>query len=188
MIAFHVDPKTLSKTQFALEQLPVRTQLRQQRIALNAMGGEIKREMVARAPRDSGLLKKSPGVKVKIPNASRNARHHGKPAYVVIGPRRKVIGAVGLSGKVRRRTRILRTAGQFASAGGIQIRRPTRYAHLLEKGHRIVRGGVVVGRVRAQPFVGPAADVARHRGMAAYTRKLSEGIAAEATKLFQSLK
>lgn len=187
MIAFHVDPKSFSRTQFALEQLPVRVQLRQQRIALNAMGGEIKREMVANASRDSGLLKKSPGVKVKIPNASRNAKHHGRPAYVVVGPRRKIVGAVGITGKTKRTRRILRTANQFAGAGTIRIRRPTRYAHLVEGGHRIVRGGKVVGFVRGRPFVQPAHNIARNRGMAAYTRKLSEGVASEAQKLFQSL-
>jgi hypothetical protein len=184
---FHVDPSSLAKTQFALEQLPVRVQFRQQRIALNAMGGEVKREMVARASRDSGLLKKSPRVKVSIPNASRNSKHHGRPAYVVIGPGRKVIGAVGITGKRKRSLKVLRSANQFAQAARIQIRRPSRYAHLVEKGHRIVRGGVTVGRTRARPFVGPAAQVARNRGMAAYTRKLSEGVATEAKKLFQSL-
>jgi hypothetical protein len=185
---FHVDPSSLAKTQFALEQLPVRVQFRQQRIALNAMGGEVKREMVARASRDSGLLKKSIMVaKPIIPNASRNKAHHGRPASIKIGPRRATIGAVGITGKRKRSLKVLRTAGQFATAARIQVRRPTRYAHLVEKGHRIVRGGVTVGHTRARPFVGPAAQVARNRGMAAYTRKLSEGVATEAQKLFQSL-
>lgn len=187
-MAFHVDQSTLAKTQFALEQLPVRVQFRQQRIALSAMGGEVKRTMVAYAARDSGLLKKSIIVnKPVIPNASRNAKHHGRPASVKIGPRRSTIGAVGITGKRKRSLRVLRTAGQFAQAARIQVRRPTRYAHLVEKGHRIVRGDVTVGHTRPRPFVAPAAQVARNRGMAAYTRKLSEGVAAEAQKLFQSL-
>lgn len=37
-------------------------------------------------------------------------------------------------------------------------RRPVKYAHLVEFGHKVVRGGKVVGHVPPKPFLRPAFD------------------------------
>lgn len=73
----------------AFDELPRRVRIKHTRIALNAGGGVIKNQYAATAHRQTGLLSKSIGVKVTIPDASFNKKHHGKPAYAVVGVKRK---------------------------------------------------------------------------------------------------
>lgn len=87
----------------AFDELPRRVQFRHLRIALNAGGGIISKRYAALAHRQTGLLAKSIGVKVKIPDASFNARHHGKPAYASIGVKRRAgrIMRINKQGKLK---------------------------------------------------------------------------------------
>jgi hypothetical protein len=70
----------------AFRDLPRAIRNRHMRIAMNAGAGVIRDTAVANAPKQSGLLKKSLKVKVRVPDASYNVAHHGRPAYAVIGP------------------------------------------------------------------------------------------------------
>lgn len=168
------------ETMFALQELPRRVYFRHQRIALSAAGGVIRDEAAARARRVTGLMAKSFGVKVKIPDSSFNKKHHGRPAYVIIGPRRRFVGV-----KVYRLSKAGRLSSrikQFSLKSGRKIattlRRPTRYTHLVEKGTK---------RSRAFPALGPAVAAARDRAMAAYQRKIKQGIEQEAFGLSKEL-
>jgi HK97 gp10 family phage protein len=119
----------------AFRDLPMSIQHRHMRIALNAAGGVIRDAAVGNAPKDTGLLKKSLKVKVKIPDASYNSAHHGRPAYAVIGPSRNVVGVQtfrksGARGVIK--TVRLRPKQRLATS----VRRPSRYAHLVERGTR----------------------------------------------------
>lgn len=85
VIRVHGVPQALR----TFEELPRRIRFKHLRIALNAGGGVIKNQYVAIAHRQTGLLAKSIAVKVAIPDASFNRQHHGRPAYAVIGTKRK---------------------------------------------------------------------------------------------------
>lgn len=114
-----------------LAMLPRKVAFKHLRIALNAAGGTIKTAIVAGAPRRTRLLSKSQAVKVKIPDASWDVKHHGKPAYVVIGTKRGAVGAVagGKSLSIRKATK------RVLSGGKVKTVRPSRYAHLAERKH-----------------------------------------------------
>lgn len=73
----------------AFDELPRKVRFKHLRIALNAGAGLIRDRAASLARRETGLLAGSLGIKVKIPDASYNEKHHGKPAYAVIGPKRK---------------------------------------------------------------------------------------------------
>lgn len=105
------------------------------RVALNAAGGVIRDAAVALAPKETGLLRKSIKVKVSVPEASHNPKHWSRPAYAVIGPARRIVSAVTTSGKGSLRT-VGRNAAINAAFRGKTVtrRRPSRYAHLVEKG------------------------------------------------------
>lgn len=115
----------------AFNELPRTVQNTGMRKGLNAAGGVIRDAAVANAPRASGMLRKSLKVKVKIPNASYNRAHHGKPAYAVIGPSRRVVAA-RLGGK-----RVTDRKATKATLRGqkVGVIKPSRYAHLVEKKH-----------------------------------------------------
>jgi hypothetical protein len=115
----------------ALLDLPRSIQNKTMRIALNAGAGVVRDAAVARAPKETGLLGRAQKIKVKIPNASYNVAHHGKPAYAVIGTSRRVVSAVGRTaqGKVRRISD--KRATKIVLGGGrVMTRAPSRYAHL----------------------------------------------------------
>lgn len=134
----------------ALNQLDGRLRFKAFRIAMMACGGVIKRAVIRNAPVDSGLLSKSIRVKVKIPDASYNKSHHGKPAYAVIGPGRGIVGFKSLSklgriGKLSAKTLAAATKATLAGKGLIQtvrernhtaLHRASRYAHFAEKGRK----------------------------------------------------
>ena len=118
-----------------LAQLPRKVALRHLRVALNAAGGTIRDKAKSLAPTETRLLKKSLTVKVKIPDASWDVKHHGKPAYVVIGAKRGAVGQVSAwKGKIRRVSgKSLERAHAFGHR--VRVRKPSRYSHLAEKKH-----------------------------------------------------
>jgi hypothetical protein len=194
-----IDRDDLAHLQMVMRALPRRVAIKTLRVALNAWGGIVKDKAKSLARRDTGLLAKSIGVKVTIPDASRNTAHHGKPAYVVVGPKRKsgrfmrrtnrgsLVGfgkaqkelkanreffkTSGARALARERLAVKLTRKQFNSA---IYRNPTRYAHLVEKGH---------SRAKAYPFIAPAQQAGNTAGWAKFKSKLREGIETEARQL-----
>jgi len=85
----------------------------------------------------TGLLKKSLGGKVGV-------RRRDGAVYAVAGPRRKTDGFHGkaYSPWIRKMINVI----------------PSKYAHLVERGHILKMRGKVVGRVPGRPFVRPAYD------------------------------
>jgi HK97 gp10 family phage protein len=163
VVKIHGIDETLS----AFRDLPRTIANKHMRIALNAAGGVIRDAAVANAPKDSGLLKKSLKVKVKIPNASYNLSHHNKPAYAVVGPSRNVVGVQTFrkSGKAGRFKSIrLKTNQRIATS----LRRPSRYAHLVEKGTS--RG------VKETRFLANAVSSSGNAAQTKMIQKLRDGI------------
>ncbi len=161
-----------------LSELPRRVGLKVFRIALNAWGGVVRDVAKSMARKETGLLKKSLIVKAKIPDASYNVKHHGKPAYVIVGPSRHVVGPVVIGAGGRANLLTIRKATKFVLGGGkVLTRRPSRYAHLIERGH----GGP--WKAKAYPFIGPAQRVGASAGMNAFFDKMKQGIEREANAL-----
>jgi hypothetical protein len=179
----------------AFRELPKRVAIKHQRIALNAGAGVIRDRYASMAHRETGLLSKSIGIKVKIPDASYNKDHHGKPAYAVIGPKRKSgrfmrvnskgnlkgYGAAqralkaerkrlesSLAPKQREIQAVTNVSKQFNDG---KYRVPSRYAHLAGKGRR---GADVLNAAARQSKDAAAAKIAQ---------KLQTGINAEAAAL-----
>lgn len=117
----------------AFRELPRRVGIKHLRIGLNAAGGLIRDRARALAPKESGLLKRSLAVKVKIPAASYNSAHHSKPAYAIIGPKRNFVRAVAKTSKGFRTKGAAGIAKAHLSGKTVTLRRPSRYAHLAEK-------------------------------------------------------
>lgn len=159
----------------ALEEVPRRVLNLHLRKSLNKAGGMLRTAASQFAAIDTGLLKKSLKVKVKIPAASFNVAHHGKPAYAVVGPGRatgrmmrqtrrgfrghgkaqreflsqvKLQRGLGARGRDIRRGALHVTFGKYSDA---TFRSPSRYAHLVEKGTR--RG------LKPRPFLGKAVRI-----------------------------
>jgi HK97 gp10 family phage protein len=120
----------------AFRDLPRAIRNRHMRIAMNAGAGVIRDAAVANAPKETGLLKKSLKIKVRVPDASFNTRHHGRPAYAVIGPARNVVGLTQTSKAGLKLTTVKRLQRKGFRGNLVQRRRPSRYAHLVEKGTR----------------------------------------------------
>lgn len=176
----------------AFSDLPRTVQNRHMRIALNAAGGVIRDAAVANLPRETGLLRKSVKVKVRVPNASHNQKHWGRPAYAVIGPARRVVGlATTVLGKTR--AGIKRAIKAQTGAGSVRIRRPSRYAHLIERGTKphVIRaktssqlsdGGTVFGKTVRHPgtqgihFLSRAVSSYGQVAVGKMTRKLQDGV------------
>lgn len=164
-----LDPRSLASFQVAMAQLPRRVGLRHLRIAMNAWGGVVKQEAVARVPTETKALKRSLGVRVVIPDASWNVAHHGRPSRAIVGPRRR-FAAPALRTKAGQLKSIgLKRATKIVLRGGKVISRvPSRYAHLAEK---------------HQPYIAPAQRAGNTRGLAKLAQKLGQGIHQEAQKL-----
>jgi len=64
-----------------------------------------------------------------------------------------------------------------------QFKGRANIAHLLEKGHKIVRGGETKGFVEARRFLGPAFDEQKGRSMRILETEIGAGIETEAAKL-----
>lgn len=184
MASLHIDPHTWALMQSALYLLPRRVGFKVLRKALMAWGGFVKKRAQELAPDETGLLKKSLKVEAVIPDASFNVKHHGKPAYVMVGPSRKVVGYT-VGGKLTTQRRAMKIAAAF---GTYQRRRPSRYAHLVERGtkpHDIKVGGRIIRHPgsKAHPFIGPAQAAGATTGMALLRTKLESGIMQEAAAL-----
>jgi len=150
-------------------------QFKHMRIALNAGAGIIRDRARAVALKDTGLLARSLGVKVKIPGMSFNQAHWGKPEYAVIGPLRNFKKYTGTTRKGRRIGLSARGAVSRGLRGQrVVLKRPGRYAHLVEKGTR---------RMMAFPFLDTAVwtegDVAKSK----MVLKLVQGLTQEAAAL-----
>lgn len=196
------------ETMASFRDLPLRLRTRHMRIALNAAGGVLRDAAVANIPKQSGLLRKSMKVKVKIPDESFNVAHHGRPAYALVGASRNVAGIgtyrkSGQKGRVksvkldRVGERDVFRPGPNAAHSGIPVAtnllRPSRYAHLVErgtKGHSISAksarvlssGSVVFGRsvrhpgTKARPFLSTAVRTSGSAAQAKALRKLTDGV------------
>lgn len=118
-------------------QLPVTMHNRGMRIAMNAGGGVLRDAMVANSPEDTRLHKRSLKVKVRVPNASRNRAHHGRPAYAVIGAARRFVGVRTFrkSGKVGKAKIVRLKQGQTLAT---TVKRASRYSHMLERRTRFM--------------------------------------------------
>jgi len=117
-----------------------------QRKAITAGCREVQKLMKALARKgDTGALKQSIGTKVKIFRTSRTA-------VGIVGPRTKFEKTKQL-GKLKQRT---------------IFRRPSKYAHLVDRGTR---------RSRAFPFVNPSVQATKARAIAAMEEKAAEELA-----------
>lgn len=181
-----------------IEQLPIRLRNKHMRIALNAGAGLIRDAAKPFVPVDSGLLKKSLAVKVKIPQASTNSDHWDKPSYAVIGVRRRSgkflartkkgrLRGYGNANRELKRARAFEVSGQTARQREVEAvrftrsmfprseyRNPSRYAHLVEKGTK---------RTHARPFLQPAVAIAGAAAGAKIVAKLNAAVHAEAAAL-----
>jgi hypothetical protein len=192
-IRIHGVPEALR----AFDQLPRRVRFKHLRIALNAGGGVIRDAYKARAHRETGLLSKSIGVKVTIPDASFNKAHHGKPATAVIGVKRKAgrmmrlnkknaLKSFGLAQRelVAERKRLTKDGKlpplkrERAAVKAVLdknreavYRNPARYAHLA--GPRRKGAEVLAAAVRAS----------KSQAIARVSEKLRQGIEIEARSL-----
>jgi hypothetical protein len=164
LVRFDVTPTTLRATLSNLKKLPNGTRRKSVRIAMNAGMGVFKRAAERFVPRETGLLKKSLGVKVKIPT------NKNKPAYGIVGPRRGFKRAVGRL----RRGSSLRTVGKKTVInmllGGetVVYRNPSRYAHLAE---------------RHKPYLGRAQRAVARAAIDTMSRRLGREVELEAAKL-----
>lgn len=110
--------------------------------------------------RRTGALSDSIDFKIKIDS-------DGKFARMYVGPKRGIKIPV-------------RMIGRGANKGMLLVAIPTRYAHLVEFGHRVVVGGKEVGQVAPLPFMRNAWALAGgEKALATFARALEEGIAAE---------
>lgn len=171
-------------------------QLKHVRIGLNKAGGMLRNAAQNFVRVDTGLLKRSLRVFVKVPNASFNTAHHGKPAYALIGPGRNTgrmmrrTASGRLRGHAKAQKSFIETVKLSRAAGGrrmephragkafvgqnypdAKLRSPTRYAHLVEKG---------TPRVRPRPFLGMAVRIVGQAAMQAGVKKINDGLVMEA--------
>lgn len=137
--------KELERTFKTLGERVQRKVLRQ---AVNTAATPVVKAARAKAPKDSGLLKKSLGKKL-VTNKKAGV------VTAVVGPRRNVVGEH--DGKPRK---------------------PSRYAHLVEKGHIDGDGN----HVPAQPFLRPAMEETEAQALGVMTDKLAAGVVREASK------
>lgn len=201
--AIVIDQQTLNQLLANFHRFPKRFGFKHFRIGLNAWGGIVKNKAAENVRVDSGTLKKSLSVKVVIPDASYNVAHHGKPAYVLVGPGRKkgrflrvknsggYVGyakaqraltaerkrlAAGKIGKPLERELMAVSAARKQFPDAI-FRNPSRYAHLVEAGHGGPRPA------KAYPFIEPARRAGESEGVNALFNKLRDGFAETAAVL-----
>lgn len=118
------------------------------RQAVNVAATPVVKAAKQNAKKESGLLKKSLGKKI-VTNTKRQS------VTAIIGPRRDVTGTY--KGKVRK---------------------PSRYAHLVEKGHIDQAGRYIP----AQPFLNPALASTQSQSLGILQSKLADGVVKEASK------
>lgn len=126
-----VNQRDVAYATMALGELPRRLGFLHLRKALNKWGGEVRDVAKAGARRRTGSLAKGLRVAVKIPDASYDKRHHGKPARVIVGPSRR-FGQVRVSrtlksGRIKSRVKSIRV--KRGTAAPIGFKPISRYAH-----------------------------------------------------------
>jgi hypothetical protein len=177
MTALVFDQRSIDQFAANASKVSRGVRIRQTRIALNAWGGVVKTEAVAQVKKISGFLSKSLIVKVTIPDASRDPRHHGRPARAMVGASRKAVKAQAIIGGKYKFLSIRKATKRVLAGGKVRAYKPSRYAHFVEKG--------IAGRKRItpNPFIARAQAAGNTRGMAKLAEKLTQGIAAEAARL-----
>lgn len=170
-----LDQETYRKLMRNLQTLPRKVMFKHVRIGMMAWGGVVKRKMQELAPKETGLLRRSIIVKARIPDASYNVKHHGKPAYAIVGPRRDLVRAVALTPKGFRSKSAAGIAKAHAAGKRVVIRRPSRYAHLVDRGTR--KG------VKATGFIRRAQNYGAGVGIQKLFDKLRQGIEQETAAL-----
>lgn len=143
-----VQVKGFKELERALKALPDRVRRKVMRAAMSAAGTPVLKAARAKAPKESGLLRKSLAKKTTI-NRKRAS------VATIIGPRKSVVGTH--KGKPRK---------------------PSRYAHLAEKGFINEQGE----HVPPQPFLNPAMQEQQGAALNVLQTKLGEGIEREAKK------
>ena len=144
-----------------MRDLPAAIQRKHVRIALNAAGGILRRYAAASAPKETGLLKRSQGVKV---TQKRNGQW-----VLIIGAKRGAKRAIKRVTKTGRTVFHNRKATQLlAGQAGARFKSPSRYGHLAHK---------------KTPYLAIAASVAGPAAMLNAAQKLSEGVEIERRKL-----
>ena len=138
-------------------------------------------EMKSRVPRDTGMLIKALGQKIRV------YRNSGI-VVAIVGPR------TGLKRIKVPKGRFLETkpgSGRYRDTGTVQIRTalgerfaalgvaPTRYAHLVEFGTapRVSKSGRNSGQMPARPFMRPALETAARRIMDVMREVIEAGLA-----------
>jgi hypothetical protein len=159
----------------AFDQFPRAIRNKHLRIALSAAAGTIRDAAVPLARRQTGLLAKSLGVKLPSIGASIKA---GKPISAVVGARRRFIGPAAIIGGKTKLLSLRKATKRVLSGGTVQTRRPSRYSHLIEKGHGGPRAA------RAYPFLEPAARSAGPAAGAKAMQKLQQGVQEEAARAY----
>lgn len=167
----------------AFRELPRVVRGRGMKIGLNAAGGIIRDAAVANVPADTGLLRKSIKVDVKVPDLSYNTAHHGRPARAKIGPSTRVIGVKSYTkaGKQRKgfKTVRLKQGATFRSTA----RRPARYAHIVEKG---TKRGMPASRFLARA-VASAGEAAKAKCVEKIRQAISEFAARRSARSLQAI-
>ena len=177
----------------AFRDLPRTVRNKHMRIAMNAGGGVIRDAAVANMPSETGLLKKSIKVKVRVPEASHDPKHWGKPAYAVVGAAWSVQSRAA---RIKGRTKTITTRQALRrtfGGGGFHTRIPARYAHLIERGTKphgikatntrvLSSGEAIFGKSVKHPGTAPQRPLSkavRSSGVSAQQkilRKLHDGI------------
>lgn len=107
--------------------------------AMKAATDPLLREMKKLVPRDFDVLRDA--IEVKITSSGQK----GNRIRAYIGIRRGIKVPTKIFKRGKRK-------------GNVLVAIPTKYAHLIEFGHDIVRGGKVVGRVKPKSFIRAAWD------------------------------
>lgn len=159
------------RVQALLAKIPRRVRTRTLRIALSAGGGVIKRATQARAPRETGLLRRSMRVKpVKVSFGKGTVAYRVMPKSDKRMIDRTKTGKLRVVGKKR--------AAEAQAAGGRRrYRNPSQYAHLVEQGHKLRRKGRTYGKVSASHFMRKSFRASKRQAMRAIITKIRQGIA-----------
>lgn len=169
---YQLDPRSLKQALAAFEEFPRAVRVRHLRIAINAAASVQRTEAIKLAPRRTSLLAKSLAIKAKVPLASRNPKHHTKPAWSVVGANKAVVrAAANVNGK-RKVLTDRQATKRVLSGKKVTAVKPKRYAHLAEN-----RGK------SPSRFLSRSATSTRRAAVEAARQKLQIGAEAEARKL-----
>lgn len=194
----------VKQTLEAFSALPKRIRRKHLTIAMNAGGGIVRDRASQIVRRQSGLLSKQLGVKVS--GTKSIGQDDSKPVTASVGAKRRAgrfmrLKGTGLKGfgvaqraltaerkrlkaegklppLQRERAAVAAIAKQHSDA---IYRNPSRYAHLVEKGHKKGKGR---GAAQAYPFLTPALNQTKSQAVAKIGDKLKQGFSEEAKALY----